>query len=232
MITFIRSVIYEIHFIVCALGFSMVLSVLPQRFLMAGVRLWMLSIVKGAEILCGIKYRVEGMENLPKDRPFIIASNHQSAYETFLYWLLFNEPAFILKQSLARIPFVGWALLREGCIAIDRKAGMSAMMKTLSGSEKRLKEGQSVIIFPEGTRVRPGEKVPFHSGIALMYAKLDAPVIPVAVNSANVWGKNSLIKRPGTVTVKVMPAIPAGLPKKEFLTLLENTVDAGRRDIG
>ena len=193
---------------------------------------WKRTRLKGADVICGIKYRVEGMENLPKDKPFIIASNHQSAYETFLYWLLFNEPAFVLKKSLAQIPFVGWALLREGCIAIDRKAGMSAMMKVLAGSEKRLKEGQSVVIFPEGTRVRPGEKVPYHGGIALMYAKLDAPIVPVAVNSAKVWGKNSLIKRPGTVTVRVMPVIPAGLPKTEFLTLLENTVEAGRRDIG
>lgn len=231
---FLRSLVFNVYFIVVTLIYSIIsccFFFFPRPFHSKGAYIWAHFVVKGADIICGLKYRLEGLENLPTDKPFILASKHQSAYETYLYNAVINSPAFVLKRSLVMIPIVGWSVLLTGAIPIDRQAGMSAMLKVLHGSENRLKNKQNLVIFPEGTRVKYGEKGVYRGGIALLDSKLDAPVIPVALNSGKFWGKNTFLRHPGTVVVKIMPALPKGLSKKDFLTLLEKTIEEGCQKI-
>ena len=228
--TFIRSVLFNISFVTVTLPYIVLgpclFFFMPRRFHSFSSKWWAWTVVKCAAVLGGVKYKIEGVENLPQDSNFIIASKHQSAYETFVFKMFFENLAFILKRELVMLPFPGWQIRMTGAIAIDRGSGAKAMKKILSGAKNRLNRGQPVLISPEGTRTKPGEKPVYHPGVALLYQYLpDTPVIPVALNSGVFWHKNSGIKRTGTVTVKILPAMPRGLDKKEFMTTLENRIE-------
>ncbi len=236
MTTFIRSLIFNIYFVVVSGTYVVVGSTLfclmPRRFHSRTAHYWALAIVKGAQCVLGLKYTVEGLENLPDDANYIIASKHQSAFETYLFNIIFKNPAFVLKRELAIVPFMGWQLFLTGAIAIDRSSGMIAMKKILNGAKKRLKDDQPVIIFPEGTRVPYGKTGNYHPGIALLYNHLpDTPVYPVAVNTGKFWKKASFMKYAGTVKVKILPAMPKGLSKAEFMAELQNRIETACREM-
>ena len=156
--------------------------------------------------ILGIRYRVLGRENIP-DRPSVILAKHQSAWETLAFQAIFPPQVWVLKKSLLWIPFLGWGLAMMSPIAIDRSKTREAMRSTLEQGRRRLDAGFWVVIFPEGTRMRPGERGQYRSGGAVLAAETGAPVVPVAHNAGRVWPKNSFVKHPGTVTVSIGPTI-------------------------
>jgi 1-acyl-sn-glycerol-3-phosphate acyltransferase len=159
-----------------------------------------------ARRLLGIEWKVEGHENLPAC-PAVILSQHQSAWETLAFQHIFPPQVYILKRELLWIPFFGWGLALMSPIAIDRSRGFAALRNIARRGRERLEQGFWVVIFPEGTRVAPGERRAYHLGGAWLAAASGAPIVPVAHNAGRVWPRNAFIKRPGTVTVRIGPPI-------------------------
>jgi 1-acyl-sn-glycerol-3-phosphate acyltransferase len=158
--------------------------------------------------ILGIDWRIEGREHLPAT-PAIILSKHQSAWETMAFQLIFPPQVHVLKRELLWIPFFGWGLALMSPIAIDRGRGAAALRSIARRGRERLAQGFWVVIFPEGTRVAPGERRDYQLGGAWLAAESGAPVVPVAHNAGLVWPRNAFLKRPGTVTVRIGPIIEA-----------------------
>lgn len=179
---------------------------LPRLVRYRVITLWGRFVIWLARVLLGIRYRVEGLEHLPLT-PSVILSKHQSAWETIAFQQIFPPLSFVLKRELLFLPFFGWGLAMFSPIAIDRAAGREALRQIEEQGRRRLAQGFWVLIFPEGTRVKPGEQGKYQIGGAWIAAKTGAPVVPVAHNAGEVWPKNAFLKRPGTVTVRIGPAI-------------------------
>lgn len=201
------------------------LAFFPRRITLWIPILWTKAIRFTLAAVCQIKIKVEGLENLPKQNGYIIASKHQSAMETLLFHSLVPNVFYILKQSLMWLPLANLYAWRTGCIPIDRKGGAKTMRKMLNQASKRLKEGMNLIIFPEGTRVPPTEKKHYSPGVAFLYEQCKVPVVPVALNTGVFWPKNSFIKYPGTVIVRFLPPIQPNLEKRQFLQQLESRIE-------
>ena len=167
---------------------------------------WSRLVIQLARVLLGIEWRVEGRENLP-GRPAVILSKHQSAWETMAFQVIFPPQVHVLKRELLWIPFFGWGLALMSPIAIDRSRGVAALRAIARRGRERLAQGFWVIVFPEGTRVAPGERREYQLGGAWLAAAAAAPVVPVAHNAGLFWPRNAFLKRPGTVTVSIGPAI-------------------------
>jgi len=198
--------------------------VLPRRGMTAVVRSWLAQLAWIERHIGGITYRVIGREHVPLGS-CIIASKHQSAWETFKLHLLFGDPAIVLKEELLDIPLWGWYVRRAGMIPIDRGGGAFALVRMMKAAHKAADEGRKIVIFPQGTRVAPGEQKSYKSGVAALYQELQLPVVPMALNSGLLWGKNSFIKKPGIITVEFLPLIPPGLPRDDMMTRLKEQLE-------
>ena len=159
-----------------------------------------------ARWVLGIRYVVQGADNLPS-QPAIILAKHQSAWETVAFLFLFPPVSPVIKQELLKVPFFGWAFRLLSPIAIDRGAGREALKQIVTQGKQKLAQGFWVLVFPEGTRVAPGEKGKYGIGGGWLAAETGTPIVPVAHNAGEVWPKNAFIKRPGTITVSIGPAI-------------------------
>lgn len=187
---------------------------------------WVHSIMWLIEHLLGIRMRVLGREHLPAC-PCVVLSKHQSAWETFALQTLFPMSAFVYKKELLWIPVFGWGLPLMPFVAIDRGAGKAALNQVAERGTQRLREGYSVIIFPEGTRVPPGQKRRYKIGGAYLAVSAGVPALPVALNSGECWGRRAFLKKPGLVTVSIGPAIePAGKTPEEVNALAEAWIEA------
>jgi 1-acyl-sn-glycerol-3-phosphate acyltransferase len=167
---------------------------------------WSRLIVWLARVILGIEWRVEGRENLPS-RPAVILAKHQSAWETLAFQHIFPPQVHVLKRELLWIPFFGWGLALMSPIAIDRRRGVAALRAIAKRGQKRLEQGFWVVVFPEGTRVAPGESRDYQPGGAWLAAASGAPVVPVAHNAGLCWPRNAFLKRPGTITIRIGPSI-------------------------
>jgi 1-acyl-sn-glycerol-3-phosphate acyltransferase len=178
-----------------------------------------------ARWVLGIRYVVLGAENLPA-RPAIILAKHQSAWETVAFLFLFPPVSPVIKQELLNVPFFGWAFRMLSPIAIDRGAGREALKQIVKQGRDKLEQGFWVLVFPEGTRVAPGEKGRYGIGGGWLAAETGAPIVPVAHNAGEVWPKNAFIKRPGTVTVSIGPVIEsAGKSAAELTRAVEAWIE-------
>jgi 1-acyl-sn-glycerol-3-phosphate acyltransferase len=180
------------------------------------ITLWNRFVVHAARVICGIRYEIRGMENLP-DYPAIIMSKHQSAWETIALPILFPPQSVVLKRELLKIPFFGWGLAMTSPIAIDRKAGKQALKQIVDQGRHRLEQGFWVTIFPEGTRVKAGETGRYGIGGAWLATHTGTPVLPVAHNAGEVWPRHSFIKHPGTITLSIGPVISCEGKKADVL---------------
>lgn len=154
----------------------------------------------------GIKYTITGLENLSSS-PAIIAANHQSAWETVAFNVIFPPLVWIMKKEVLAIPLFGWGARMASPIAIDRKRGEDALAQVISQGRKRFEQGFWISVFPEGTRVKPKERKPFKYGPAKLALSLKVPIIPVAHNAGYCIPKNSFWLYPGIITIRVGKAI-------------------------
>jgi len=161
---------------------------------------------------------------LPKG-PVIIAAKHQSSWETLAFTLLFDDIAIVLKRELLFIPVVGWAMARAGNIAVARGEGASALRGLLRQAKSVIAQRRSIVIFPEGTRVAPGDQKPYQIGTAALYRQLGVPVVPVALNSGLFWGRRKFVKRPGVITLEILPPIAPGLDRETFMATLRERIE-------
>ena len=172
------------------------------------LNLWVL------KYLCNIDYRVEGLDNIP-DESCIIFSKHQSALETMMVQRIFPPLTFVVKQELLWLPFFGWGLRSIDPIAIDRKSGRKAIGQIVEQGIERLKRGIWIVIFPEGTRSKPGTKLPYKKGGAILASKSGHKVIPVAHNAGEFWPKGFFSRQTGTIVMSIGPAIETKGKKTE-----------------
>jgi len=175
-----------------------------------------------SEWVLGIHARVEGAAPAG---PHLIAVKHQSMFETIEMVRITNLPVIVIKRELADLPLFGFMTRRYGVIPVDRSAGAKALRALVMEGAQAVAEGRSVIIYPEGTRVRVGETPPLKSGFAALYRALALPVVPVAVDSGRLWGRG-LVHRSGVVTLKVGETIPAGLKRDEIEARVHAAINA------
>jgi 1-acyl-sn-glycerol-3-phosphate acyltransferase len=180
--------------------------------------------------IVGLKLEVRGQEKLPNGA-CLVASKHQSAWETFGLIPLFRDPALLMKRELFWIPFHGWFSSKFEMIPVDRDKGPTALRRMLREAQKRIADGREIIIFPEGTRRPPGAPPDYKTGVVLLYEALGVPCVPVALNSGVFWPRRSLIRKPGTVVVEFLDPIPPGLPKTEFLSRLTNSIETASNQL-
>ena len=187
---------------------------------------WALFNLWWLRLCCGLGYRVTGAENIPGE-PCIVMCKHQSAFETLVLQLIFRPQVWVLKRELLQVPIFGWGLASLCPIAIDRGSARESLLQIVRQGSERLRQKLWVIIFPEGTRVAPGAKGDYLPGGGLLAQKSGAGVLPVAHNAGYLWRKNSLLKRPGTVTVAIGPAItPAGKSPRQITREAETWIEA------
>jgi len=203
---------------------GMPILLLPRRAVVAWAQLWIRFCLWWLRITVGLDHRLHGLENLPAG-PVIVASKHQSSWETLAYTLLFPHAATVMKRELVYIPIVGWAMARAGNIAVERGDGARALRGLVRDARAATAEGRSILIFPEGTRVAIGAERSYQVGTAALYRQLGVPVVPVALNSGLFWGRRGFVKRPGRITVEVLPAIPPGLDRATFMTTLRERIE-------
>lgn len=223
----LRSIVFNIVFFAWAVfsGIALLPTLMLSRARVLDIGCWWsLTVLKLAQWICGIRWEIRGLENIPAGR-VIFASKHQSAWDTFLFPALFGQPAAVAKAELKWLPFYGWYTSRAGTIWVDRKAGSAAIRSLLKGAREALARNRSIFIFPQGTRTPPGEKRPYQPGVSALYTGLDLPVVPVALNSGLFWGRRAFAKRPGTIIVQCLPPIPPGLNRAAFMAHLEDTIE-------
>ena len=205
----LRSLVFQIGMWAFTIPFTIIsiltfpLSALTRYKI---ISLWAKTILFWLKISCNIRFKVNGLENIPK-KPFMILSKHQSAWETLAFQKIFPPQVWVLKRELLWIPFFGWGLSMTSPIAINRKAGKRALEQMLSQGIDRINKGFCIVIFPEGTRIKPKEIGKYHIGGAWLAKKTKINIIPVAHNAGYFWPKNSFLKKPGEITVSIGSSI-------------------------
>lgn len=189
------------------------------------LRRWATHSQRLMKILLNLDHRVEGLENLPPS-PYILAAKHQSAWDTFIYSGIVENPSYVAKRELSRIPLYGHFMKKFDLVTVDRGKGASSLKEMLRHAESICHDQKRpLIIFPEGTRTDPGTHIAYQSGVAALYSHLRIPVVPVAVNSGFFWGRRSFVKKPGRITLKFLPPLMPGLDKREFMSKLELIIE-------
>jgi 1-acyl-sn-glycerol-3-phosphate acyltransferase len=197
---------------------------MPRAIILRAQRTWVRVTLALLAAICGLRHDVRGLERVPGE-PCIIASKHQSAWDTLIYCQLFDGPGLVFKRELLWIPLFGWYVQHAGCIPIDRKGGTKALRRLIADGHRTLENGRYVIIYPEGTRVPPGQRKPHHPGVAALYTQLRVPVVPVALNSGLYWGRRTFLKKPGRITLEFLEPIAPGLSRQDFTADLERRME-------
>lgn len=220
MLTTIRSLLFYLVGGIATVPFAFMVPVLlislkiarPVTVVFLKMQLFLLWAI------CGLSYQIQGRENLP-DEPYLIASGHESAWETFFFYLFFNNPSMFAKKEIFDYPVVGALVAQNQHISTDRKGSVDALMVAMRKAESLSKSGRNVLIFPGGTRELSSEQV-IKKGVLVLYRRLKCPCVPVVLNSGDYWPRNSWKKYPGTIIVRVLPSIPPGLAPNDFVARL------------
>ena len=232
MIALVRSALFLFLATLITAPFGLLVTlaiILPMRWRFALIAVWRTGFMALCSHVLGLRYQVIGRENIPAT-PSVILSKHQSAWETVGLQAIFPPLVFVMKRSLLLIPFMGWAFAAVKMISIDRNAGKGALQQVEKQGSERLKAGYWVVIFPEGTRIAPGETRRFRAGGAHLAVSAGVPAVPVAHNAGEFWARNAFVKQPGMITVSIGPAIDTcGKTAEEVNTLAEQWIEAEMR---
>lgn len=222
---FIRSMLFALWFFVASAVIHVVLLpslLLPRRHAVAVSKFWVRTVFFGVKWIAGIRCEVRGREFIPTGAA-LVAAKHQSAWETLAFTTLLRDPATVLKRELLWIPLFGWYITKIGTIPIDRAGGGAAIRKMVRAAQRAVADNRQIMIFPEGTRRKPGAPPAYKSGVASLYSQLRVPCVPVALNSGLHW--RGFWKVPGTIVVEFLPPIPPGLSRDAFMGRLEQTIE-------
>ncbi len=227
----IRATIFNILFygmtvIMAVVGVPILL--LPYRFCQYYQRLWSWVMVFLLRHVIGLRHTIRG--ELPQE-PVIFAAKHQSAWETIFLYGALGYPAPVMKRELIYLPLIGLYFMKVPSVAIDRSTGRSALKKLMASARRIKALGASILIFPQGTRTRPAQSHPYHSGIFALYQATGLPVVPIALNSGLFWGRSAFTKRGGVITVELLSAIPAGLGRHDFMARLESDIETATKQL-
>ncbi len=225
---FLRSLVFNILFY-CALVLIFILAiptlVLPNKATLICGKILAFIIIFLLRFVLGSKVIFSGLENLKKNKKFFVASAHQSLLETFILQAPLKYPVFVLKKELLKIPLFGWYLKKIESVDIVRNTTTKENLNFFEKIKKQLdKSERPLLIFPQGTRVKFGEKIPFKKGAGRIYEALNLPCVPVALNTGKLWPKNSFLKYPGDVHISFLEPIEAGKEKGEFVNNLETKI--------
>ena len=221
--TLIRAGLFNLYFFLLTLGMGLGafwVRLFARRHALAYAALWCRLTLRGLGIICGIRIVLSGAEHLP-DGPVLIASQHQSAFDTLVWLTLVPRPAYVMKRELTRLPLIGPMLLLSGMIPVDREAGARALRGLLREADAAVADRRQIVIFPEGTRVAAGTTVALQPGIVALASHARLAVLPVATDSGRCWPRRAFVKRPGTIHIAIAPPILpehlAGLPRAALL---------------
>lgn len=228
---FIRSLLFNIFFygftaLICLLLVPVLLF--PRNAVLAVTRFYLNTVALLEKYILGLTYEVRGQDYLPDHGSFIVASKHQSAYETLKLHHLFGDPTIVAKRELIKIPIFGIFMRKLDVIAINRGNKEESVTAIIEGAKRMCKNDRPIVIFPQGTRVGVNETIkdkPYKGGIVKMYAHVNLPIIPLALNSGLFWGRNSFIKKPGKVIFEFLAPIEPGLPDKKVIKALEDRLE-------
>jgi 1-acyl-sn-glycerol-3-phosphate acyltransferase len=184
----------------------------------ARTSLWLL------RVICGTNVEWRGLAKIPQGA-CIVACKHQSLWETFALYAIFDDPTYVLKRELMWIPLFGWYMWKAGLISVDRGAGLGALSRMTARARRQLERGRQVVVFPEGTRRPPGAEPSYRPGVAYLYGKAGVACVPLALNSGLFWPRRSLLRLPGTVVVEALDPIEPGLEPRAFLARLQNVLE-------
>ncbi|MCV6548419.1 MAG: 1-acyl-sn-glycerol-3-phosphate acyltransferase [Cohaesibacter sp.] len=225
---FIRSALFNAAFylntaLLVAIG--LVTFVLPRRYIMQIIRFWGTSSTWLFKVIIGGTVEFRGKEHIPKGG-IILASKHQSVWETFALLPLIEDPVYIFKRELLFIPFFGWCAIKSRMIPINRGKRSKALKQMLKRAKEEIAAQRQIIIYPEGTR-RPVDSEPHYKfGIAHIYQVLKVPCVPVAINSGLFWPRRSFMRYPGKVIVQIMPPMEPGMPAQDFFETLSHQIES------
>jgi len=224
--TILRSALYFVWFalVSAVLNIGCVpLLLSSRRVAMIAPKAWCAWLLWGLKWIAGLDYEVRG--RVPDDG-VLIASKHMSMWDTIALYHTLNDSVFVLKRSLMNVPLYGWYARKVGMIAIDREAGASALRSMTAAAKDALSKKRAIVIFPEGTRKKPGAEPDYKPGVAGLYGQLDVPCVPVALNSGLFWtGPAGFLKKPGRIVLEYLEPIPPGLKRAEFMRTLEERIE-------
>jgi len=223
----LRSLIFVALFYVWSAAAAVLLSPLmlgPRSWTMTVMRVWAAGFTWLMRVVCDIRIEVRGRENLPKGAA-LVAAKHQCMFDALGALAIYPDACFVTKRELFAIPFFGWYTARAGMIAVDRGGHSKALRKMVADARQRMAEDRQLVIFPEGTRMAPGETGKYQPGVAALYRELGLPCTPVATNSGSHWPAHGFIRRPGVIVVEFLEPIPAGLSRALFMRTLEERIE-------
>jgi 1-acyl-sn-glycerol-3-phosphate acyltransferase len=226
-VIFLRSLVFNILFY-AAFVFWMLVALptflMPRTATLQVARWLARTSVFLMRVICNIEVEYRGAGKIPTGR-LIVASKHQSMWETLALPGFFEAPFFVVKRQLNFIPVFGWYLIKTGMVAIDRGSGAKALLAVMRRAAEEVKHGRQFVIFPEGTRTAPGAPPQYKGGVGMIYSECGVPCLPVALNSGLFWPRRTFMRYPGTLVVEFLDPIPPGLKRDEFLERLESTIE-------
>lgn len=225
----LRSLVFMVTFYLSLIVWMIAglpVLILPRQYMVFFAHCWSRYFLWLCRVAGGLSVEIRGRENIPSG-PLLVASKHQSLWETFALLSLFSDPCFILKRELALIPFFGWYLFKLRNVPINRKAGSRALVQIIRAAHKEIRvgHGRQILFFPEGTRRPPGASPEYRHGIAQVYSGLDVPCLPIGLNAGLYWPRRSLKLRAGTIIVEILPPIPPGLDRAVFFARMQDEIE-------
>lgn len=241
MLVLVRSIVFNVLFYLTLLIYLIVALptfLMPHWGIVEVAKSWGRTNLWLLRVICGTKVEWRGLEKIPKGS-LIVASKHQSTWETFALIALFENPLFILKRELMWIPWFGWYTIKGRMVPVDRGAGSQALLQMTERAKIELSRNRQLIIFPEGTRRPAGAEPNYKYGVAHLYAAIGVPCLPIALNSGLFWPRRKFLRYPGTVVVEILDPIQPGLDRNTFLATLREAIevptarliDEGRREL-
>ncbi|MCO4055604.1 MAG: 1-acyl-sn-glycerol-3-phosphate acyltransferase [Bosea sp.] len=223
----LRSLVFNILFYVNIIAWMIVLLptfLLPRMAFMRAARAWARSSLWLLRVICGTRFELRGAERMPQGG-FLVACKHQSMWETFALFCVFDDPAFVTKRELQWVPMFGWYTIKARSIPVNRKGGASALLAMNARAAEEAAAGRQIVIFPEGTRTAAGAPPSYKYGIAHMYEQMGISCLPVGINSGLFWPRRKFLRYPGTIVVEICEPIAPGLKRDAFFALMKERIE-------
>jgi 1-acyl-sn-glycerol-3-phosphate acyltransferase len=222
-VTIFRSAIFLLYFAILSAAMSIFflpMLMLPRHVAAWMPRRWCALTFWGLRVFARLDFEMRGQR---PPRGVLVAAKHMSMWDTLALYYLLDDPAIVMKRELFNIPFYGWYARKAGMIAVDRDGHASALRRMAASANAAFAQGRSVLIFPEGTRKKPGAAPDYKPGVAGLYGKLGTACFPVALNSGQYW--TGFVKKPGRIVLEFLEPIPPSLKRREFMELLQNRIE-------